>query len=457
MSGLISFFAKHIFFSLRVWRENSTLLEHLKAFEQSQYLSPDKIRVMQFERLRSLLKHASANCPFYTRRFNEAGFNPKKMQSLDDLYKLPVLTKKDIQRYATDMKATNLDPTDILPDQTGGSTGSPLHFFLNQDRVFSRNAAAIRHDRWTGWDIGMKSAYLWGHRGDIRTGGLKARLNQILVDRRLILDTSNITTDKLAQFDTTLQKYRPYVYVAYANSIYLFARYLESRNSTAHHRPQAIITSAEVLDPTQRELIEKVFECKVYNRYGCRETSIIASECDRHTGMHICAEALYVEILTKNGPAKRNELGKIVITDLLNYGMPFIRYQIEDIGFPIAETCSCGRGLPLLDISGGRTTDFLITPDGIIVSGASLTIFLIANTPGIAQAQLIQHTKDEIIFKIVKKEGFGDNSIKFLQQEFPKFFGNKMKYHLEFVDHIPVEASGKYRFSISHIDLNTVF
>lgn len=455
---MIPFLAKNIFFPWRVRRENSSLLEHLKAFESSQYLSMDEIRQFQLDRLRKLLKHAADNCPFYTHRFNEFHFNPDKIESLEELRKLPVLTKKDIQKYAEEMKATNLDPSVIVPDQTGGSTGSPLHFFLNKDRVFSRNAGAIRHDRWTGWDIGVKSAYLWGHRGDVtQRPGLKAKLNQILIDRRLVLDTSSITTARLAEFDKALRSYKPYLYVAYANSIYLFAKYLKANNSKDHHRPKAVVTSAEVLDQTQRELIEEVFECGVYNRYGSRETSIIASECSDHKGMHICAEAVYLEFETKNGPAKDGEMGKIVITDLLNYGMPFIRYQIEDVGNPIDGSCTCGRGLPLMDISGGRITDFLVTPEGTIVSGASLTIFLIANTPGIAQAQLVQTSKDEIVFKIVKKESFDDNSIAFLKREFPKFFGETMKYSLDFVDEIPVEKSGKYRFSISHVDLNDIF
>ena len=458
MNNLIPFLAKQIFFKIRVKRENSTLLKHLDEFEKSQYYSLDKIQELQLQRLRQLLQHAYAHCPFYTRRFNEIGFNPDKLQSFDDFNQLPVLTKKDIQKHASEMKASNLNSDLIIPDQTGGSTGSPLHFFMDQDRVYSRNASAIRHDRWTGWDIGMKSAYLWGHRGDIAASkGIKAKLNQFLIDRRLILDTSNITSKRLAQFDLELQKYRPNLYVAYSNSVYLFAKYLKSKNSSNHHKPHAIITSAELLDNSQRTLIESVFECKVYNRYGSRETSIIASECNQHTGLHICAEAIYVEIQKQEKLAKANEKGKIILTDLLNYGMPFIRYQIEDIGYSIADKCPCGRNLPLMDISGGRITDFLVTPEGTIISGASLTIFLIANTPGIGQAQLIQYAPDEIVFRIVKKNNFDNNSIKYIQQEFPKFFGNNMKYHIEFVESIPAEASGKYRFSISHVDLDSFF
>jgi phenylacetate-CoA ligase len=284
-----------------------------------------------------------------------------------------------------------------------------------------------------------------------------ARLRSIFLDRLAIIDTSSITRERLAEFKTRLQGYRPGIYIAYANSMFLFARFLKETNSRDHHRPKAIITSAEVLEPDQRILIESVFECKVYDRYGSRETSVLASECDHHSGLHIGADGFVMEFIRDGKPAKPGETGKIVVTDLLNFGMPFIRYQIEDTGIAVGEKCGCGRGLPLMKMAGGRTTDFLVTPSGKIVSGASLTIYLIANTPGVAQAQLIQEKKDEVIFRIVRGEKFGEDSLTFLRTEIPKYLGSDVKYQFEYVDTIPVESSGKYRFSISKIDPASAF
>ncbi len=232
---------------------------------------------------------------------------------------------------------------------------------------------------------------------------------------------------------------------------------LKQTNSTDHHRPGAIITSAELLDPEQRSLIEAVFECRVFDRYGSRETSVIASECEKHSGLHIGAENFLLEFIKENKPVKPGEYGKIIITDLMNYGMPFIRYQIEDAGVPSDETCACGRGLPLMKMAAGRVTDFLVTPERKIISGASLTIYLVANTPGVAQAQLVQEKIDEIIFRIVKGENFGEKSLAYLQSEIPKFFGPSMKYQIEYVEQIPLESSGKYRFSISKVDPAEIF
>lgn len=451
-------FVKNIIFPLQAIREKSGMTRRLTEFEKSQYLSAAELEELRFNRLKSLLIHANENCPFYTERFDKIGFDPNKFQSLDDIGAIPVLTKEDIQGHKDNLRAKNYGDDMIVPDKTGGSTGRPLNFYLNRSRVFSRDAAALRHDRWTGWDIGDKSAYMWGHRGDV-TGAatFKSKLRNILLDRRVILDTSSITADKLKSFKDRLRKFKPKIYVAYANSMYLFARYLKETGSADYHRPHAIITSAELLEPEQRRLIESVFACRVFDRYGSRETSIIASECENHSGLHICAEALYLEFVKEGELVKPGDPGKIIITDLLNYGMPFIRYQIEDIGTPVDETCSCGRGLPLMKMAGGRMTDFLVTSDGKIISGASLTIYLIANAPGVAQAQIIQETKDEIILRIVKDDRFGDESYRFFEREIPRFFGQAMKYDFDFVEEIPSESSGKYRFSISKIDPAEMF
>jgi len=458
MPSVFDYFAKYIVFPLQAIGEKSGIPRLLREFEKSQFLSRARIRQLQLDRLKALLIHAYNNTRFYRDRFDQAGFDPTNTRSLDDIGSIPLLTKEDIQRHKEIMRARNYGDDMIVPDKTGGSTGRPLHFYLDNTRVFSRAAAALRHDRWTGWDIGEKSAYLWGHRGDLgEATSIKAKFRNVLLDRRIVLDTSSITAEKLAAFKKQLIRFRPEIYVAYANSVYLFARYLKEMRSADHHRPKAIITSAELLDFEQRRLIESVFGCEVYDRYGSRETSIIASECGSHTGLHICAEALYIEFIKDGKPAGPERPGKIIITDLLNYGMPFIRYQIEDVGMAIDQACPCGRGLPLMKIAGGRMTDFLVTPDGRIISGASLTIYLIANAPGVAQAQILQERRNEIVLKIVRNEKFGEESLQFFEREIPRFFGTGMRYDLEFVEQIPLESSGKYRFSISRIDPAEMF
>ncbi len=445
--------AKYIIDPIVAARENSSHLVYLRQLEKSQFLSAGEIRDLQVEQLRKLLAHAAKNSPFYGRRFAEAGFNPSQVTNVSDLSRLPVLTKKDIQDNLEELIATNFPRDELIVEHTGGSTGSPLEFYMDRERLFSRKAGAIRHDRWAGLDIGDKVAVLWGNPRDFSDDvSLKKRIKNRLYDRRIFLDTTEISPKQMAEFVERLNDFRPTSYLAYANSMYLYARYIKETALADYHRPRSIITSAEVLLDDQKQVIEEVFDCPVFNRYGSREMSIIASECAQHEGMHICAETILVEMLRGDRPCADNEPGRIVITDLLNYGMPFIRYQIEDVGAPVDAACSCGRGLPMMKISGGRTTDHLVTPEGRVVSGIALALPFVAAIAGAAQLQLVQEKRDLIIVKLVKSPAFTEKTLVQIEEKVLEFFGPKMRHEVEFLDSIPKTASGKYRLSICKMD-----
>src|SRR6185436_11340307 len=156
-------------------------------------------------------------------------------------------------------------------------------------------------------------------------------------------------------------------------------------------RPAAIIASSMMLLPHERAVIERVFDVKVTDLYGCEEVGLIASECERHEGLHINAEQVLVEILREDGtPAGPGETGAVVVTDLLNRAMPFIRYRMEDMAEAAAQKCSCGRGLPTLRRVVGRIADFLKRRDGSRVAGISLIENTLTKIPGIDQMQIVQ-------------------------------------------------------------------
>lgn len=458
MTDLWQPIVKHVLHPLQARWEGSSVPSHLADLEKSQWWPVDRLRAAQLAKLQSLLDHAYRQCPYYAGRLAAAGFKPGDLTSLDQVVDLPLLTKDDIRNNRQDMLARDADRSTLWADRTGGSTGQPLEFHRTRDRQFQRAAAASRHDRWTGWDVGHKAAYFWGHRQDLLAKpSLLTRLRNQWIERRVILDTSSITSDRLDEFRLRLLDFRPVVYIAYANAVYLYARFLEETGRD-HHQPQAVITSAEFLEPDRREVIERVLGCRVFDRYGARETSVIASECEAHDGLHLCAENLYVEFVREGRAARPGERGRVVVTDLDNPAMPFIRYEIADVGVPGEEApCSCGRGLPRMEVAGGRVTDFLLTPDGKIVSGASLTIYLIANTPGVAQAQLVQEEQGRVLVRLVPGEGYGDRTLAFLREEMPRFFGPDMLWDIEEVEGIPAEPSGKYRFSICKLDPASLF
>jgi phenylacetate-CoA ligase len=431
---------KHVLFPAWVKKNASTRLAYLEQFERSQFLSPDALRELQWSQFRGILQHAFDHCVFYRRKLTAAGIAPPDIRSLDDVARVPTTSKEEIQEFVQEMIADNVH-TPLLKDMTGGSTGSPMIFYYDEDRLDSRAAATIRHNRWTGWDIGKKVAVLWGAPRDLAPPpSMKARVRDWILDRRLVFDASAIDEARLRAFYERMQRDRPEFVLAYANTLALFARYLQE-SGLRPPRPRAIICSAEVLTEENRVLIEATFGCQVFNRYGSREFAVIASQCGHHAGMHVNAENLLVETVA----------GELVVTDLKNLGMPLIRYRTRDTGEFIDGRCGCGRGLPLLDLRGGRVTDFLTGVAGQKVSGIVLATYAITNVPGVRQIQFVQRRRDRVTVRLARGPAWSEESATTLGSRLRTFLGREMTIELEYVEEIPLEASGKYRFSISSL------
>ncbi|MHB1424439.1 MAG: phenylacetate--CoA ligase family protein [Gemmataceae bacterium] len=443
---------RNVLMPLSLWRAGELAqIHYLREYEQTQFLSTEAIRELQWRRLQTLLTHAYTQCPFYQARFQDAGLTPNDLQALEDLRALPILEKRDIQEQGEHMVARNWPRSDLIANQTGGSTGAPVSFYLSKARKCSRAAATLRHNRWAGWQVGDRAAVIWGAPRDKPANNLRARLRGALLREPLWLDTANITEASLAEFHTLLIRYRPRIIQAYARSAVLFARYLQARGLTPH-RPHGLITSAEMLEMDERRLLEDVFGCPVFNRYGCREVSVVASECPAHSGLHIMAEGLYVEIETARGPAAPGEMGAILVTDLLNHAMPLIRYRIGDVGAWAGGTCPCGRGLPRLERVAGRVTDFLVGCDGRMVSGVYLATYVVAQRPSLGQVQIIQRQKGAVIYRIKPGRDFHhQRDLEYLQTTTRRYLGAEARIDSEVVEELPAEPSGKFLFSRSSV------
>lgn len=441
---------KHIIHPIWVLKDGEYFHPVLRALEKSQFITSENLIELQIKKLKEITIHAYETCAYYREIFKSHTIEPRDICTFEDFRKVPLLTKESIQINGDNMVSSLFNKKDLIPDKTGGSTGKPIHYFHDKQKRKVLKAAEVRHDRWAGQDIGDKIAAIWGHRGDLAgKDKIKARIRNALLSRKLILDASSVTEKEMMSFLNHLIRFQPAGYLGYANALYEMSLFIKNKGLSTPKSARSAISSAEVLHEHERRSIEEAFGVKVFDRYGCREFGPIASECTSHKGLHIAADCLYVEFLDDmQEPVRNGEHGNIVITDLYNFGMPFIRYKIEDVGVPLEGSCDCGIKLPRMDKIAGRVTDFIITPEGVRVSGAAVTIALIANIPGVAQAQFIQETLQFMRLKIVRGDDFNADSIQLLEQELPKYFGNTMVIENEFVDTIPKEPSGKYRFSI---------
>ncbi len=437
---------------LALWkRGDAAQLRFQREFERTQFLPTEEIRRLQLDRLRSLLFHAGENCPFYRRRFEKAGFAPGLVRSLDDLRALPPLEKADIQEHGPDLIARNWPRSDLIRNQTGGSTGTPVTFHLSRARKCSRGAATVRHNRWAGWEVGDKAAVIWGAPCDRPAGGWRSGLRNTLLREPMWLDAGCLTEERMEEFDAALHHFRPRVVQAYARAAVLFARFLRAAGRQAY-RPWSIIVSAETLEPDDRALLEQVFGCPVFNRYGCREVSVLASECPAHSGLHVMAEGLYLEIETPNGPAAPGEMGAVLVTDLLNGAMPLIRYRIGDLAAWADGRCSCGRGLPRLERVAGRVTDFLVGADGRLVSGVFLATYVVAQRPSLGQVQIRQDRAGAVLYRVRPGRDFNRESDgEYLRDATRRHLGDGAVCQWEAVEELPAEPSGKFLFSRSSV------
>jgi phenylacetate-CoA ligase len=441
---------RHIAFPLWERKNRWGLLRHLGNMERAQYWPPEKLAEHQWSAFRRLVTHALETCPYYRDAFRRAGVSLQDLRSPQDIARVPTLSKEDVQAHRDAMVSSRYRPEDLIEDMTGGSTGSPLQFYYDRERFATRTAATLRHDRWSGWEIGERRAILWGAAQDVRANDLKARLRRRLINRTLMLDASALDEAAMARFARQLERYRPTLLVAYANTLGLFARYVQAqkiRGLTA----KGIITSAEMLTPENRALIEETFGCRIFNRYGCREFAVIASECEAHSGLHINADNLLVETVSAAGPC-RGEDGELVITDLRNFAMPMIRYRIRDVGRILPGTCQCSRGLPLMELSGGRVTDFLTATNGRKVSGVVLATYVITRIPGIEQVQFVQSEPGAVTLNLVRGAGWSEGTtLTPLLAKAREFLGPDMRFEVSYRDRIPHESSGKYRFAVSSL------
>ncbi len=403
----------------------------------------------QFASVRGIVEHAWNHCPYYRRRFGENGFEPADLKDWSDLRRLPILTKQDIRQNGPEMLAAQCDPKTLIPRKTSGSTGESLHFFMTERDYDFKRGVSLYRDQWTGWRLGEWKAMVWGNPSYMSSW--RGRLRNALLERCFSLDTLKMDETMMRAFASEIFRKKPTMLFGHAHSLYLFARYWEKEGHPPY-RFAGILSTAMVLHGQERKACERVFETPVFDRYGCEEVSLIASECEAHEGLHVNTDALVVEVLTDdNKPAAPGEEGAVVVTDLCNRTMPFIRYRVGDMAVPSGKTCSCGRTYPLLQRITGRVADYLRTPEGQWISGISLTENFATLIPGLEKIQIVQEKLNEIVLKIVPGPRFDEASRNEIQRLVGERFGPQMNYQIELTQNIPPEPSGKYRFSICRL------
>jgi phenylacetate-CoA ligase len=442
---------RHLLYPTWHWLKREGVNRAVKELNASQWLTTDELLRLQQAKLSALIRFARESVPYYREHLGDIEFGDDGYVVPASFARAPVLKKDVIRSERSRLISEDLQGNKLFENSTSGSTGEATRFYTDARSMPYRKAALLRSDTWTGWRLGDPVARLWGAPMDEKvSAALRGRLHG-LVTRDLFLSSYDLSRSRMDAYITQLRRFKPVLIVAYPGPLETFAAYCAERG-VRFDSLRAVVSSAETLWPHQRQLIEQALGVKVFDRYGSREVAHIASECEAHNGMHVSVERVYIEIVDEQGqPVPPGSEGEILVTDLDNYGMPLIRYQIGDRAIMgVSDPCSCGRGLPRLRAVEGRTLDIVRTPDGHQIGGTFWTI-LLKSRPGIRQFQIVQDRLDGIVIKYVRDQELSAENREYFTKRIREYCGSG--FNVEFVekDSITLTGSGKQRIIQSNI------
>ena len=352
---------------------------------RNQWLDRDRLRGIQEAKLRRLVDHAYRTVPFYRRLFDGAGVHPSEVRTLDDLSKLPVITKADLQAAGPDaLTSTAFDAARLHWEDTTGSTGEPFATRLDPRFIGMRNALFLRALTTAGYRVGQRLMLV----ANFRKSTGKKHANEWLRWRYASIE------DSAPQLLAGLQAFRPSILYGSTSPLRQLASFIAASNAPVP-RLKAVITTSEMLDEATRRLLEDAFRAEVFDFYGLTETGFVAWECPRHDGYHLAEDTSITEL----AGTRPGEPSSLVITNLELMAMPIIRFRAGDLAVAgPAERCACGRGLRRIARIEGRIVDIIRLPDGTVISPYRVTL-AVKRVAGLRRFQVVQEDRDSFTLR----------------------------------------------------------
>jgi phenylacetate-CoA ligase len=429
--------------------------ESLDEVRRLRALPPDALRAYQLERLRAVVGHAERHVPYYRDRFAAAGVKAPDIQSLEDLSRLPLLTKANVREHQAALRSDDFHGRwKLYP--TSGSTGTPLVVLEDQGMNGWRRAVKWNYLEWWGVQVGERGAVIWLQPLSGIKGKLTKRLGFALNNCNTFLNVADLSDAQMQRFfDQLVDRGISYLY-GYTSAVTTFAQFILRKGL---HQPRALtlkvaIPTTETLFPQQRRWMEEAFGCRVADEYGCAELGDIGFECP-HGRMHIGAETYLVDLVPPLLPKTEGVCGQIAVTHLRKTSFPMIRYALGDVVHLVNEACPCGRTLPIIRSVVGRVSDIITTPDGRVVHSEVFDYimreFASPGNPAVTGFRAIQ--KESTVFEVLVVPGsaYRPETAEGIAREVASVFGKGSRVSVREVDAIPPDPSGKIRFFLSEV------
>lgn len=432
--------------SFRHIKEFTYPLEIIKLrreLSRTETYSREQLEDLQSKKLRCLIRYCYNDVPYYREIFDKNSIKPDDIRSINDLAELPVLTKDIVRERFEDLSSTSSRKHNPYIQQTSGSTGTPLKFYLDKHTSIARFAFYWRLWNWAGYHFGQKWACI---KVPIIKDGTLFKYSRLM--NALVISSLNLTSENCRKILDELKKFRPKTLRGYPSALYTFAKFMG--DELKHLSIDRIVTDSETLLDYQRIFLEETFGCNVHDSYHQWECVCLISEC-AHKVKHHHMEYGILEILDEdNQPVETDQQGEIVATGLHNLSMPLLRYKTGDLAVRTDTKCNCGRAEDVIGSIDGRIEDVVVTPDGRHVGrlGGSFN-----DNKGIDFAQIIQDDTSTIKVLLVKNKHFNDGEIPVLEKNLRERLGDSIEIEYEFRDKIEPAPNGKVRLVINNIDM----
>jgi len=417
--------------------ETRARIAGLRGFLHGPGLDRESIKNFQEQRLRALVQHAYNRVPYYRRLFDQARLKPGQIGGLDDLARIPITSRADLQSLpASETVASGFVPDKLIVHRTSGSSGEPLSIRRTwfEDRLLQAYRLRVL------FRLGMRIT-------DRRVAVVTPRMAGIPLYMKLgVLRYEEIHC--LWEPDRILSRLceaRPDVIRGFPGTLSWLAGYVTDRERS-RIRPRFIATDSEMMTGDMRSRIREGFGAKIIDSYDSHEFNLIASECARAGQYHVSDSSVIAEIVRDGNSVRAGEDGELVATALHSWAMPFIRLRLGDLVTRGEDRCSCGAPNSVIAHVQGRIVDRFHLPGGRSVHPYVLVNPLLKSAPWLRQYQIIQEKRNHIRVKLVPMPGSAPQSetAAAISRTLTQRLGGEVRVEIELVGRILPRPNGKF-------------
>lgn len=423
-----------------------SVLSLLAQLEETQWWSYERLVTHQERQLATLLTHYHQTSPFFRKRLTDSGLTPGEDITLDTLGRLPLLTRGDLQTQR-DHLCSSAPPKDhgaLLEANTSGSMGIPVHVRKTEVSQTYHFALNLRNHIWHGRDFSNGHAtiqYLREDSVDFPEGfESDSWAACYYTGPSYLLNFGNCDLEE--QLDWLIRK-RPAYILSYPTILAALAD-LSEESGVLMPWLQQVMSFSEAVTPNHREVIERVWRVPLIDSYSNAENSLMALQCPDHQHYHVQSESVILEVIDEDGsPTEPGKIGRVVVTDLHNFIMPFIRYETGDMA-ELGHSCPCGRGLPVLNRIYGRTRNFIRLESGARLFPYMLGQHDLSKMAPVRQLQVIQRSYSEMEMVMAVHRPLSASEEESVLNAFRESISHPFTVRPVYVDEISRSPSGKF-------------